>query len=264
MTMDKSVDMALFSLILSSVLSMPPMSRAFSRATLRAGLRRTLDLVWPRFCLICGLNAPGHPDACAACRAQLPPAEPACRRCALLLQREVERCGHCISAAPAFDAAFAAFAYGPPIASLVQRFKFNRDLAAGRLLAALLAGQLARRGAPRPDLMIPVPLNWRRRWHRGFNQAELLCRDLSRHFDGLPWSDALLRRRATPAQSALPAGKRHGNVRGAFAIRRLPPGVRTVALVDDVMTTGATLAECARVLKRAGVARVEIWVLARA
>jgi ComF family protein len=223
-----------------------------------------LDRVWPRFCLVCGLDSPGHPDCCPACRSQLPPAEPACRRCALVLPREVERCGHCISAAPAFDAAHAGFAYGPPIASLVQRFKFSRDLAAGRVLAMLLAGQLARRGVPRPDLMIPVPLNWRRRWRRGFNQAELLCRDLSRHFGGLPWCDALIRQRATPAQSALPAGKRRGNVRGAFALRPLPPGVHTVALVDDVMTTGATLAECARVLKKSGVARVEVWVVARA
>ncbi len=240
------------------------MHRSTSRATRSAGLQRALDLVWPRFCLICGLDAPGHPDICPACRAQLPPADPACRRCALLLPREVERCGHCIAAAPAFDAAIAAFAYGPPIASLVQRFKFNRDLAAGRLLARLLAEQLVQRGAARPELLIPVPLNWRRRWQRGFNQSELLCRDLSRHFGGLPWSDALVRRRATPAQSALPAGKRRGNVRGAFSVRHLPPGVRSVVLVDDVMTTGATLAECARVLKRAGVARVEVWVVARA
>lgn len=243
---------------------MPRLNPGTLARTLHARARDALDLVWPRFCLICGLDSPDHPDCCPACRTQLPPAEPGCRRCALVLPREVERCGHCISAPPAFDAAHAGFGYGPPIASLVQRFKFSRDLAAGRVLALLLAEQLARREIPRPDLMIPVPLNWRRRWHRGFNQAELLCRDLSRHFGGLPWRDALVRQRPTPAQSALPAGKRHGNVRGAFSLRPLPLGVHTVALVDDVMTTGATLAECARVLKKAGVARVEVWVVARA
>lgn len=234
------------------------------RTRLNARLQRGLDLLWPRYCLVCGLDSPDDPDCCPACHARMPPAEPACQRCALLLPREVERCGHCISRPPAFDAAFAGFAYDLPIASLVQRFKFSRDLAAGRLLAKLLAQRLTERGAARPELMIPVPLNWRRRWYRGFNQAELLCRDLSRHFGGLAWSDALTRRRATRAQSALPADKRGGNVRGAFALRHLPPGVRTVALVDDVMTTGSTLTECARVLKRAGVAQVDVWVVARA
>ncbi|HKL54093.1 MAG TPA: phosphoribosyltransferase family protein, partial [Wenzhouxiangellaceae bacterium] len=97
-----------------------------------------------------------------------------------------------------------------------------------------------------------------------FNQAELLCRDLSRHFGGLPWAAVLSRSRATVTQSELPADRRAGNVKGAFALRRLPPGVRHAVLVDDVMTTGATLRECARVLKRAGVARVDVWVIARA
>lgn len=80
----------------------------------------------------------------------------------------------------------------------------------------------------------------------------------------LPWVNALRRRRATRAQSDLPADRRRGNVRGAFVLHYLPPGSRHIALVDDVMTTGSTLDECARILKRAGVERVDLWVLARA
>lgn len=231
---------------------------------IKAGLTAALDLIWPRICQICGLDLPGQPDCCAVCRSQLPRLETACRRCALQLPRAVERCGACIAAPPPFDAAFAAFDYAAPISHLVQRFKFGRDLAAGRLLAQLLAEALVLRGVSRPDLMVPVPLNWRRQWWRGFNQAELLCRDLSPRLTGLPWAPVLRRRRATAAQSALPASRRRGNVRGAFVLHHLPPSTRRVALVDDVMTTGATLAECARVLKRAGVETVQVWVVARA
>lgn len=146
----------------------------------------------------------------------------------------------------------------------MQRFKFGGDLAAGRLLAELLADALIARQVRRPQLMIPVPLNWRRWWRRGFNQAEWLSRDLGRHLGGLPQARALRRHRATAAQSSLPARRRRGNVRGAFVLAGLPPGTRHVALIDDVATTGATLAECARVLKRAGVAQVDAWVVARA
>jgi len=187
-----------------------------------------------------------------------------CRTCGLELARTVEACGECLRRPPPFDRSLAGFAYRAPVASLVQRFKFDGDLAAGRMLARLLADRLAGAGAARPDLMVPVPLNWRRHWRRGFNQAELLCRDLSRHFGGLPWADALQRSRPTVTQSELPAERRAGNVSGAFKLARLPRGVRHAVLVDDVMTTGSTLRECARVLKRAGVARVDVWVVARA
>ena len=187
-----------------------------------------------------------------------------CRRCAAVLERDVEACGACLVRTPAFDSAWTAFEYAAPIASLVQRFKFEGDLASGRVLGRLMAERLVALGADRPQLMVPVPLNWRREWRRGFNQAAHLCRDLSRHLDGLPWVSALRRARPTATQSDLPADRRSGNVRGAFAVRRLPPGTRHAVLIDDVMTTGSTLAECARVLKRAGVARVDAWVVARA
>ncbi|MDT8449854.1 MAG: ComF family protein [Wenzhouxiangellaceae bacterium] len=220
--------------------------------------------MWPRVCLVCGRASDADEDCCTGCRAALPVLAARCRQCAVALPAMVDACGLCLARAPAFDAAEAAFHYRPPIAGLIQRFKFNADLAAGRVLARLTAERLADCGAIRPQAMVPVPLNRRRRLRRGFNQAELLCRDLSRHFGGLPWVDAIRRDRATATQSELPAGKRGGNVRGAFSVLRLPPGLGHVAIVDDVMTTGATLGECARVLKRAGVGRVDVWVVARA
>ena len=233
------------------------------RARRRAG-SSVLGWIYPPICLVCGLEGRAWMDCCQACEGELAVVSSACSSCGLATARPVARCGRCLSRLPHFSATWSGFAWGGEIERLVHRFKFQRDLAAGRLLAALLARRLMLQGAARPDLMVPVPLHFRRRLWRGFNQAELLCRDMSRHFDGLPWLSALRRRRPTHAQSALPAARRRGNVRAAFVVRRLPPGVRHVALVDDVMTTGATLDECARALKRAGVDRVDVWVVARA
>ena len=239
-------------------------SRIKTAAFRRLKIDCVLDAIWPQVCLVCGQGSDTGHGCCSGCRADMATIDGYCRTCGLELARTVEICGECVGRLPPFDHTLAGFGYRAPVASLVQRFKFDGDLAAGRVLARLLAERLIEMGAARPDLMIPVPLNWRRHWRRGFNQAELLCRDLSRHFCGLPWADALKRSRATVTQSELPADRRAGNVRGAFALGRLPPGVDHAVLVDDVMTTGATLRECAHVLKRAGVARVDVWVVARA
>jgi len=225
---------------------------------------RVAHWLWPPTCLVCGQAAERDQDCCGSCHADLPIARGGCRRCALVLPEFVELCGRCQQKLPPFQRAWAAFPFQPPIDSLIRRFKFEGSLTAGRVLAELAAERFALQRADRPQLLVPVPLNWRRLWRRGFNQSELICRDLSRQLDGLPWARLLQRTRATPRQSDLPADKRGGNVRGAFAVREMPTGLKHVALVDDVMTTGATLAECARVLKRAGVARVDVWVLARA
>jgi ComF family protein len=147
---------------------------------------------------------------------------------------------------------------------MLQRFKFQRDLAAGRTLAVLAARRLATMGAERPQALVPVPLHWRRALWRGFNQSRVLADDLSKCLGGIPVADLLVRRRATRAQSNLPAARRRGNVRGAFGLRWSPRRVRHVVLVDDVMTTGTTLDACSMVLRRVGVERVDVWVVARA
>ncbi|TVQ28109.1 MAG: ComF family protein [Wenzhouxiangella sp.] len=221
-------------------------------------------MLYPPVCLVCGLAGRDWVDCCAGCESELRPTGAHCASCGLETARPVDRCGRCLARPPHFDAAFPGFAWHGEVERLVHRFKFNHDLAAGRVLAALLARRLMLMGAPRPDLMVPVPLHYRRRLVRGYNQSEMLCRDLSAHLNGLPWLAALRRRRPTHAQSGLPAARRRGNVRSAFTLRQLPSGTRHIALIDDVMTTGATLDECARVLKAAGVKRVDVWVVARA
>ncbi|MGY6631428.1 MAG: ComF family protein [Wenzhouxiangella sp.] len=220
--------------------------------------------LYPPTCLLCGLEAGYHSDCCDHCRRDLPLIEAACQRCGLEVAHSVDECGRCQQQPPAFDATWSAFAYRGAIEGLVQRFKFQRDLAAGRVLAEQMARRLSELPIPMPDCLVPVPLHIRRRLWRGFNQAELLCRDLTRCLGGPVWRPLLRRRQATRAQSGLAAEQRRGNVQGAFGVRRVPPGIRHVALVDDVMTTGATLDECARVLKAAGIERVDVWVAARA
>lgn len=216
----------------------------------------------PLRCLLCRSPGEGVDDLCAACRAELPWAGPACARCGLPLPRPAPCCGRCAGRALPFAASHAVFLYQPPVDALLRRLKFHADLAAGRLLAALAAPALA--AAPRPGALLPLPLHRRRLRQRGYDQALELARPLGRAL-GLPVLDTrLLRQRHTAPQSELGARARQANLRGAFALAPGPPLPAHVALLDDVMTTGATLAEAARVLRRAGVARVDAWVLARA
>lgn len=228
------------------------------------GVSAISRLLLPPVCLICGRSGRPDLDCCAGCEAELPVLDRACSQCGLSLPERVRQCGRCIRRPPAFDATWAAWEYDGVVESLIHRFKFHRDLAAGRVLAGLAARRFVELGLVRPQALVPVPLHWRRQLWRGFNQSDMLCRDLARALGGIPVAGLLQRRRATPAQSALPAARRGGNVRGAFRARPLGCRPAHVALVDDVMTTGATLAECARALKKSGVARVDVWVVARA
>jgi ComF family protein len=228
---------------------------------LRGWLARSLHALLPARCLLCGGAGVDGLDLCAACGAALPWNRTACARCGLPLPAPEPACGRCLRAPPAFAATFAPWRYAFPLDRLLPRLKFHGDLAAG----ALVAGRMleASRAAPRPQALVPVPLHRARLRERGYDQALELARPLARGL-GLPLRlDLLQRIRATAAQSDLAAAARRRNVRGAFAA-----GARTgvpahVARVDDLMTTGATLGECARVLRAAGVARVDVWVAAR-
>jgi ComF family protein len=154
----------------------------------------------------------------------------------------------------------AAFHYAFPADALLQAFKYGGKLALAPLLAAPLAEAAA--AVPAPDLLIPMPLHPRRLRERGFNQAAEIAKWVARE-RALPLDAAGCQRtRDTRAQAGLDWKERRRNVRGAFACKEKMDGLR-VAVVDDVMTTGATLAEVARVLRRAGAAEVQAWVVAR-
>ena len=215
-------------------------------------------------CLLCHGRAE-NAGLCAACRDELPTLVQACQRCALPLPPAAATCARCLQRPPAFTCARAAWHYAFPVAQLLQRFKYQRDLAAGRTLAQLAAVQLAPLLAAqesRPDLLLPVPLHWRRYWQRGFNQAQLIAAEFGRQWE-LPVHPGLLRKRsASAAQQQLGRAQRLRNLQQSFFLRRPLPGLH-VGLVDDVITTGATLEAASRTLLDAGASRVSAFALAR-
>jgi len=220
----------------------------------RAVSSRLASFLFGGSCFIC--RGAARELICDACDAELPRlSAPACPRCALASPGGLV-CGRCLRDDPAYDATRAALAYEFPADALIQALKFRGELALAPLLAALLAPSL---GEERIDCIVPLPLSRERLRRRGFNQSMEIARHLGR---GTP--DAMLceRTRDAPPQMELPYGERQRNVRGAFRCTRSLDGAR-IAVVDDVMTTGATLDEIARTLKRAGAAHVENWVVTR-
>jgi len=193
---------------------------------------------------------------CAQCDADLPRlAQELCPRCALESPGSAI-CGRCLTHSPAYDATRAALSYDFPADALVHALKFRGELALAALLAGLLAPKLR---AAQVDHVVPVPLSAERIRSRGYNQAVEIARHLRRQALELSLCE---RTRDAPPQIELPYGERQRNVRGAFRCTRSLDGAR-IAVVDDVMTTGATLEEIARTLKAAGAAHVENWVVAR-
>lgn len=221
----------------------------------------TLEALLPSHCLLCGARGQGGLSLCPDCAVEMPRNDVCCSRCALPLAAPAALCGRCIRRAPPWDTAWVPFRYEWPLGQLETRFKFGGDLAAGRTLSLLWSA--SPQPAELPQVIVPVPLHRSRLRHRGYNQALELAKPLAKALDIALLRDALHRVRVTAAQTELTAVERRRNVRGAFAasLDGAPP--RHVALLDDVFTTGATLAECTRVLKRAGVQRVDVWALAR-
>jgi len=229
-------------------------------------ITRALVAVFPSCCVGCGAALPWDAPLalCAGCRPRLrAPATPACRGCGRPLLGVATNvrgplCGGCRQRAPPWESLVAAYLYAPPLVGVVKALKFGRAEHLGEALAQPLAALCA---SPRLDVVTPVPLAWTRLLVRGYNQAEAIARPLARALD-LPCR-RLLRRRPRPRQALLSRAERRRNLRGAFTPRRrLPAGTR-VLLVDDVMTTGATLAAAARALRRAGAASVVAAVVAR-
>jgi ComF family protein len=190
-----------------------------------------------------------------------------CQTCALPLLATGLTCGECLLEPPAFEQVVVPWLYGFPVDSLITRFKHNAKWPFGHLLADVLGEYLQHRfdeGLPRPDVLLPVPLAGKRLRQRGFNQSAMLARWLSQSLD-LPCEETVLRRiKETDAQQDLDAKARKHNLRNAFNL--MPDAQikdRHLALVDDVLTTGATAQALARLLINAGAARVDVYCLAR-
>lgn len=218
-------------------------------------------------CLICDEPTETETPLCVACETDLPWLGDQCMTCALPLPAAGLTCGGCLKDPPAFEQVVAPWSYGFPVDSLITRFKHNAKWPFGRLLGEVLGQFLQHRfdeGLPRPDALLPVPLANKRLRQRGFNQAAMLAQWLGKQLD-LPCEENALRRiQDTSAQQALDAKARKRNLRNAF---NLVPDAdvkgRHLALVDDVLTTGATAQALARLLVDAGAMRVDVYCLAR-
>ncbi|WP_448508342.1 double zinc ribbon domain-containing protein [Immundisolibacter sp.] len=221
-------------------------------------------LAWllPPQCTLCGAAGSERLPLCDGCLGELPYLGRACERCAQPLP-VAGVCGRCLRRSPPQDRAHAAFLYAEPLDRLVQRLKFGRRLGLARLTGALLAKAAQSGHWERPELLIPVPLHDARLRERGYDQAQAIARETGRRL-GIPVDAQACRRvRATAPQTGLTLMDRRRNVRGAFAVQK-PLAARHVAVLDDVMTTGATAGALAAALKRSGVARVDVWALCRA
>jgi len=217
-----------------------------------------LDALLPRACLLCGARA--RKALCDGCAADLPRLSgPLCPVCAVPIAAPAPACGACLKTPPAFDATLAPLHYVFPVDRLVQNLKFGRRLASADFFAACMRAD----AFPAGTLILPVALSARRLEERGFNQALEIARPLARALNLPLDGTSLIRTRDTPAQSGLPWRARKSNVRRAFACKRDLTG-EAVIVIDDVMTTGATLDAVARALKERGAARVVNWVATRA
>jgi len=252
---------------------LPPAASALLRTLYLAA--QALERWAAPHCVVCGVCRPEIAEpVCGGCLGDFFDASaPRCTVCAArLLDRPAfaqgnqrnRHCGRCLAAPPAFDATLALGDYAPPLDGMVTALKFGARLDLARVFGRLLAARAMAAGTDlgRVDAVLAVPLHPVRLKERGFNQSQQIACALARHWRVPLARRALVRTRHRPAQQSLPLAQRRRNVRGSFAPDHLP-ALRSVAVVDDVMTSGATLDEVARVLKGAAVARVVNLVVAR-
>ena len=225
--------------------------------------RSMLDFALPPRCGGCGTIVDDIDSFCPGCWSELDFLQGGCARCGLPLEAtDAETCGRCLAKPPRLDRIRAAVAYGDISRSIAIRLKYGRKVGLARTMSRYMLGLIG--DLPEQAMLIPVPLHRSRIWSRGFNQSAIVARELSRR-TGLPVSvDALRRVRATPALKGMTRSQRRRTVAGAFRVdAKAQLRGRTIVLVDDVLTTGSTANACARALKRAGAARVDLISWAR-
>lgn len=219
----------------------------------------------PGHCILCGSSTFNTLDLCPQCRSSLPSNDKPCRTCAIPLPDSSPAdslCGRCSKSQPEFHKIITPFSYQPPVDQLILKLKTGQHLPSGKVLGMLLADFLLQQHYPKPELLLPVPLFKQRLQKRRFNQSAEICRQLSKQL-GIPWSSQSLKKtRETPSQSRLNKKQRLSNLKNSFQMKK-KQGLNHVAIVDDVVTTSATAIEISRVLKRAGIKKVDILAIAR-
>ena len=222
-------------------------------------------LCLPYTCILCKAPAESHRDLCLACSADLPWLNHACRRCGReLASTQTPLCGQCLLYPPPYQRLFSLWRYEPPLTRLITGVKFYQRYAYLRLLADYLCERMTTiyQNEDQPECLVPVPLHPQRLQHRGFNQAQQLARQCSCNL-AIPIANKLCwRTKATPAQALIPWQQRQKNLKHAFSTKSNPP-YRHVAVIDDVVTTGATVLHLSQSLRSKGIEKIDIWCCAR-
>lgn len=229
---------------------------------LPAALISVSNWLFPHRCLTCATAISGDRlPVCDPCYSELPFQQHCCDQCGQLLNTQQDYCGRCIKSPPPFDLCFCPFRYESPISDHIQQLKYAEQVELAKPLAKLLATEILDNDLPLPEILLPVPIHLKRLRRRGFNQSLEICKHLSRELN-IPYTNQLIEKtRDTPAQAGLRRKDRRAIVRNSFRLKENFTK-KSVAIIDDVFTTGSTAAEIAKILKRNGVDYVYIWGLA--
>jgi len=208
-------------------------------------------------------------DLCIDCLNDLPWLTRTCLHCGMALpESELRICGACLRSPPPVDHALAALRYEYPVPNMIAALKYRRQVSYARVLGELLSIRLQEalinEEFSLPDVLVPVPLHPRRQMRRTFNQAELIARHVAAGLRLKVDSLCLRRERNTPPQAGLRRTERQNNLRGCFTVNEKRLSGKTVTIIDDVVTTGATVREIANALRRNGTEQIQVWSVARA
>jgi len=234
-------------------------------------IKQILDILYPRRCVLCHslcASKEAHDiDLCHACQVDLPLIENACYQCGIPLHntQDQQRCGQCLQKTPEYDHVISIYHYQNPLIWLIQQMKFKKKSGIANLLGHAMSAQLKQHKTSMPDAIIPVPLHYKRQLERHFNQSEEIAKVVAKKLLCTLDTQYLERHLPSKQQSGLDAKQRKKNVRGIFRIKnKKQKNYNHIALIDDVMSTGSTVNEIARTLKKNGIEKVDVWVLARA
>lgn len=214
-------------------------------------------------CELCGDSGQYPSCLCQACLEDLPYLIDACYRCGIPVARGVTVCGQCPGASPVADCTITAFHYRYPLDALIKQFKYKEKIRLAVPLVDMLAKKILAHTQIMPDVLIPVPLHYYRLYRRGYNQAAILSAQLGARLGIKTDPGMVFRKRITAPMFRLNAVQRRQNISGVFELKRSCTNLN-VAIVDDVITSGSTVTELARTLRRGGARQIQLWALARA